>query len=78
MKRILILGAGSAGIAAAVEQNHDKDGIIFPPSITPFEVHLLPVNLKQGTVGEEAENSISAYLQPGWKPSSMTGRRRRG
>jgi prolyl-tRNA synthetase len=55
----IVMGSYGIGpariIAAAVEQNHDKDGIIFPLSITPFEVHLLPVNLKQGTVGEEAE-----------------------
>ena len=55
----IVMGSYGIGpariIAAAVEQNHDKDGIIFPPSITPFEAHLLPVNLKQGTVGEEAD-----------------------
>ena len=49
-------GIGPARIiAAAVEQNHDQNGIIFPLPITPFEVHLLPVNLKQDTIGEEAE-----------------------
>ena len=49
-------GIGPARIiAAAVEQNHDQNGIIFPLPITPFEVHLLPVNLKQDTVGQEAE-----------------------
>jgi prolyl-tRNA synthetase len=35
-----------------VEQNHDQNGIIFPLPITPFEVHLLPVNLKQDAVGQ--------------------------
>ena len=49
-------GIGPARIiAAAVEQNHDQNGIIFPLPITPFEVHLLPVNLKQDAVGQEAE-----------------------
>ncbi|MBP1722537.1 MAG: proS [Deltaproteobacteria bacterium] len=55
----IVMGSYGIGpariIAAAVEQNHDKDGIIFPASITPFEAHLLPVNLKQGNVGAEAE-----------------------
>ncbi len=55
----IVMGSYGIGpariIAAAVEQNHDKDGIVFPLPIAPFEVHLLPVNLKQGPVGEEAE-----------------------
>ena len=58
-ERPIVMGSYGIGpariIAAAVEQNHDKDGIIFPASITPFEAHLLPVNLKQGNVGAEAE-----------------------
>ena len=55
----IVMGSYGIGpariIAAVVEQNHDPNGIIFPLSIAPFQVHLLPVNLKQGTVGEEAE-----------------------
>jgi prolyl-tRNA synthetase len=55
----IVMGSYGIGpariIAAAVEQNHDQNGIIFPLPITPFEVHLLPVNLKQDTMGEEAE-----------------------
>jgi prolyl-tRNA synthetase len=55
----IVMGSYGIGpariIAAAVEQNHDPNGIIFPLSIAPFQVHLLPVNLKQGAVGEEAE-----------------------
>ncbi|MFQ5830320.1 MAG: proline--tRNA ligase [Candidatus Methylomirabilia bacterium] len=40
-------GIGPARIAAAaVEQSHDADGIVWPWSIAPFHVHLLPVNVK--------------------------------
>jgi prolyl-tRNA synthetase len=40
-------GIGPARIAAAaIEQNHDKDGMIWPESIAPFDVHLLVVNVK--------------------------------
>lgn len=39
-------GIGSARIAAAaVEQNHDKDGIIWPKSIAPFDVEVIPLNV---------------------------------
>jgi prolyl-tRNA synthetase len=45
-------GIGPARIAAAaVEQNNDKDGIIWPRNIAPFDVELLPLNMKDpGTV----------------------------
>jgi prolyl-tRNA synthetase len=40
-------GIGPARIlAAAIEQNHDKDGIIWPKSIAPFDVEILPLNMK--------------------------------
>jgi prolyl-tRNA synthetase len=46
-------GIGPARIAAAaVEQNNDKDGIIWPRSIAPFDVELLPLNMNDSlTVG---------------------------
>lgn len=34
-------------VAAAIEQNHDQRGIIFPTSIAPFQVALVPVNIKK-------------------------------
>jgi prolyl-tRNA synthetase len=37
-------GIGPARIAAAaVEQNNDKDGIIWPQSIAPFDVEIIPL-----------------------------------
>jgi prolyl-tRNA synthetase len=39
-------GIGPARIAAAaVEQGSDKDGIIWPESIAPFDVEIIPLNL---------------------------------
>ncbi len=32
-------------VAAAIEQNHDKNGIIWPHSLTPFSIALLPMNM---------------------------------
>jgi len=31
-------------VAAAIEQLHDGDGIVWPPSIAPFQILILPVN----------------------------------
>jgi prolyl-tRNA synthetase len=32
-------------VAAAIEQHHDEDGISWPMSLAPYEVHVLPVNV---------------------------------
>jgi prolyl-tRNA synthetase len=50
-------GIGPARIAAAaIEQNHDKDGIIWPKSIAPFDIELLPLNMNDAMTREVAEN----------------------
>jgi len=49
-------GIGPARIAAAaIEQNNDKDGIIWPKSIAPFDVEILPLNMKDSRTVEIAE-----------------------
>jgi len=43
-------------VAAAIEQNHDERGIIWPAPIAPFDVSLIPINLqKSARVREVAE-----------------------
>jgi prolyl-tRNA synthetase len=40
-------GIGPARIAAAaIEQLADQDGIVWPPSIAPFHVHIVAVNVR--------------------------------
>ena len=49
-------GIGPARIAAAaIEQNHDAHGIIWPETIAPFQVHLLVVNAKEPKMAGLAE-----------------------
>ncbi len=56
-------GIGPARIAAAaIEQNNDKDGIIWPRSIAPFDVELIPLNMNDSATVEAAE-SIYALLK---------------
>lgn len=47
-KQPLIMGCYGIGtsriMAAAIEQSHDEQGIIWPSSIAPFDVYLLPIN----------------------------------
>jgi len=50
-------GIGPARIAsAAIEQNNDRDGIIWPRSIAPFDVEILPLNMTDAKTLETAEN----------------------
>jgi len=46
----IIMGSYGIGpariVAAAVEQSNDKDGIIWPESIAPFDVQVIPLNLE--------------------------------
>ena len=40
-------GIGPARIAAAaIEQSHDNDGIVWPKSIAPFDIEIIPLNVK--------------------------------
>jgi prolyl-tRNA synthetase len=49
-------GIGPARIAAAaIEQNHDKDGMIWPKSIAPFDVEIMPLNMKDAKTREISE-----------------------
>lgn len=53
-------------IAAAIEQNHDENGIIWPQAIAPFEVVLVPVNAhKSQRVRDQAERIYQQLLAAG-------------
>lgn len=61
-------GIGPARIAAAaVEQNHDKDGILWPKSIAPFDVMLLPLNMHDLRTVETAEGLYSELAGKGMR-----------
>ena len=55
----MIMGCYGIGVgrtaAAAIEQNHDKDGIIWPFPISPFSVLVLPLSLRSKDVTSLAE-----------------------
>lgn len=37
-------------VAAAIEQNHDEQGIVFPVAIAPFQLVIVPINMKKSTL----------------------------
>jgi prolyl-tRNA synthetase len=56
----MIMGCYGIGIsrciAAIIEQNNDENGIIWPLSVAPFHVHLIPTNVKSEEQMAIAEN----------------------
>lgn len=59
-------GIGPARIAAAaIEQNHDREGIIWPKSIAPFDVEILPLNIKDKKTAEVAERLYNELSDKG-------------
>lgn len=43
-------------LAAAIEQNHDQRGIVFPAPIAPYQAHLIGLNLSNADVAAAADN----------------------
>jgi prolyl-tRNA synthetase len=52
-------------VAAAIEQNHDANGIIWPFSLAPFQVLLLPINYKDKAIREAADKLYQELQQNG-------------
>jgi len=65
----MVMGCYGVGIgrtvAAAIEQNHDKDGIIWPRPLAPFEVLVIAVNPEDEAVRRTAEEIYSQLLEKG-------------
>ncbi len=59
-------GIGPARVAAsAVEQNHDENGIIWPISIAPFSVIILPLNMNHEETARVSEDIYQGLLNEG-------------
>jgi prolyl-tRNA synthetase len=59
VSRPIVMGTYGIGLgrllAAAIEQNHDDKGIIWPLSIAPYQVYLCPLRLENQDVAQAAE-----------------------
>mgnify|MGYP002629071909 CR=1 FL=1 len=49
-------------VAAAIEQNHDERGVIFPASIAPFDIALVPISMKKSAQVKEVVEKLYADL----------------
>jgi prolyl-tRNA synthetase len=68
-EQVMIMGCYGIGVSrllsAVVEQNNDSDGIIWPLSIAPYQVHLIPVSVKDSLQMELCEKLYSQLISAG-------------
>ncbi|MCS6944506.1 MAG: proline--tRNA ligase [Sutterellaceae bacterium] len=62
----IVMGCYGIGVTrllgAAIEQNHDERGIIWPDPIAPFEVVICPVNYRQSEAVHQAADQVYEAL----------------
>ena len=65
-ERTMTMGCYGVGVsrivAAAIEQNHDAAGIVWPDAIAPFTVVLLPLNMHKSALVRETAERLYAEL----------------
>jgi prolyl-tRNA synthetase len=65
----IVMGCYGIGLgrllAAAVEQNHDDKGIIWPLPIAPLQVYLCPLRIEEGRVADTAEKLYADLTSAG-------------
>ncbi|WHX42306.1 proline--tRNA ligase [Mesobacillus sp. AQ2] len=65
----MIMGCYGIGVsrtmAAVAEQFNDENGLVWPTNISPFDVHLIAVNMKDSAQADLAEELYSSLQQSG-------------
>ena len=66
-QKVIEMGCYGIGVsrivAAAIEQNHDADGIIFPKNISPFNCSLISINEKRSKTVKDKSLEIYKHLK---------------
>jgi prolyl-tRNA synthetase len=64
--RVMAMGCYGIGITrivgAAIEQNHDDNGIVWPQPLTPFDVVLIPINMHRSEAVRDAAEELYGSL----------------
>ncbi|OAS83302.1 MULTISPECIES: proline--tRNA ligase [Metabacillus] len=67
----MIMGCYGIGVsrtlAAIIEQHHDENGIVWPGSVAPFQIHVIPVNIKNDSQKDLAEKLYTQFTQNGYE-----------
>lgn len=53
-------------VAAAIEQNHDENGIIWPAALAPFDVAIVPMNYNKTNVQEATDKLYQELTDAGF------------
>jgi len=65
-ERVMAMGCYGIGITrivgAAIEQNHDENGIIWPAPLAPFDVVIVPIGMDRSETVREAAESLYQEL----------------
>jgi prolyl-tRNA synthetase len=68
-EKTMVMGCYGIGIgrtvAAAIEQNHDADGIVWPLPLAPYSVIITPVNVNEKTLSDAAEELYRILTEKG-------------
>lgn len=66
-EQTMVMGCYGIGVtrvvAAAIEQNFDANGIIWPDSIAPFHVAIVPININKSEAVAQKTEEVYAQLQ---------------
>ena len=69
VERTIVMGTYGIGVtrtvAAVIEQLHDENGMVWPLSIAPYQVHVVPVNVKDATSRDTAEGIYDGLSRRG-------------
>lgn len=70
-QQVMTMGCYGIGVsrvvAAAIEQNYDDNGIIWPDAIAPFQLALIPINMhKSDAVREKCESLYAELTEAGF------------
>ena len=70
-EQVMLMGCYGIGVsrivAAAIEQNHDENGIIWPAAIAPFHIAIVPINMhKSDRVKQTCEDLYHELTAAGY------------
>ncbi|HZH61238.1 MAG TPA: proline--tRNA ligase [Metabacillus sp.] len=67
----MIMGCYGIGVsrtlAAIIEQNNDDNGILWPNSVAPFQLHIIPVNVKNDAQRDLGDKLYNSFTQVGYE-----------
>ncbi|MFV2046553.1 proline--tRNA ligase [Metabacillus sp. YM-086] len=67
----MIMGCYGIGVsrtlAAVIEQNNDENGIVWPEALAPFQLHVIPINVKNDAQRELGEKLYNIFTDLGYE-----------